>query len=158
MSTWSQTLGVVIVASSAFAASAQPAAEHAQHHPPATVVPQAAPVDLPTGTSSMPPMRQQMHQHMATMQALRARMAAAGTPAEREALMAEHGQAMQQGMEMMKSMGGMGGMQGHAARGAMAPDPAQRHQLLEMRMDMMQNMMEMLMQRLPSPPAGPGAR
>jgi hypothetical protein len=113
------------------------------------------------GMSSMPQMQQHMQEHMATMQSLRAKMAAAKTPAEREALMAEHMKAMQEGMDMMKGMkpmGGMAGMQGMGTPGVATPDLTQRHQMMEMRMDMMQNMMEMMMQRMPPSPAKPGAQ
>jgi predicted urease superfamily metal-dependent hydrolase len=102
------------------------------------------------GMSSMPQMQEQMRQHMDTMQALRAKMAAATTPAERQALMAEHTKAMQDGMDMMKGMRSMGGMSGMGSQGAASIDQPQRQQMMEMRMDMMQNMMEMMMQRMPS--------
>ena len=98
----------------------------------------------------MPQMQEQMRQHMETMQALRAKMASATTPAERQALMAEHTKAMQDGMNMMKGMSSMGGMPGMGSPGAGSADQTQRQQMMEMRMDMMQNMMEMMMQRMPS--------
>ena len=119
---------------------------------------------MPMGMSSMPQMQEHMQQHMATMQTLRTRMAAAKTPAEREALMVEHMKAMQEGMDMMKAMKPMGGMagtsgmQGMGAPGAATPDMTQRHQMMEMRMDMMQNMMEMMMQRMPPSSAKPGTQ
>ena len=116
---------------------------------------------MPMGMSSMPQMQEHMQQHMVTMQALRAKMAAAKTPAERQSLMAAHMKAMQEGMDMMKgmkSMGGMSGMPGMGTPGAATPDLTQRHQMMEMRMDMMQNMMEMMMQRMPPSPAKPGAQ
>ena len=94
-----------------------------------------------------------MHDHMKDMQAMRDRMMNARTPAERQALMAEHMKAMHDGMDMMKGMGGMGGMPGMKH---MPPGTGKPQQMLEMRMDMMQTMMEMMMQRMPGgtpPPA-----
>jgi chaperonin cofactor prefoldin len=144
-----------------FVASAQTAAEHTQHHPetPAAAAPasKTAPAPAqpgtPQGMSVMPQMQQQMQQHMATMQALHTRMAAAKTAAEREALMADHMKAMHEDMAMMKGMTTMGGPQGmHGKKDTVAssPDLAQRLQMMEMRMDTMQNMMNMMMQRMPS--------
>ncbi len=99
-----------------------------------------------------------MQDRMKTLQAMHDKMMNAKTPAERQALMAEHMKAMQEGMESMrgmKGMGGMGGMGGMKGMGmggmgqGMPADPAQRQQMMEMRMDMMQTMMEMMMQRMP---------
>lgn len=72
-------------------------------------------------------------------------MAGAKTPAEREALMAEHMKLMQEGMSMM---GGM--TPGKAPANAKA-----RQQMIEKRMDMMQSMMQMMMDRMPMSPAAP---
>ena len=73
------------------------------------------------------------------MQAMRDKMSSAQSPAQRQALMAEHMKAMHDGMESMKTMDG-----------ARAPvDFAQHQQQMEARMDMMQTMMEMMMQRMP---------
>ena len=95
---------------------------------------------------------------MKAMQEMHKKMMNAKTPEERNALMAEHMKAMQDGMGMMKDMGGMAGM---GSMGAM-PDPkdmpaemAKRHRMMEQRMDMMQMMMEMMMDRMPPPPAKP---
>jgi hypothetical protein len=156
MSTLIRTLLAVAVAGTAFAVSAQPAEEHTQHHPStqaaSTTTQQDTPqAGVPMGMWSMPQMQQHMQQHMATMQALHAK-----TPTEREALMVEHMKAMQEGMDMMKGMkpmGGMAGMQGIGDPGAATPDLPQRHQMMEMRMDMMQSMMQMMMDRMQSVPA-----
>jgi hypothetical protein len=162
MSKWIPTLLMVVVTGVTFSASAQQAAEHNQHHPAATATPApstavAPQAGMPMGMASMPQMQQHMQQHMATMQALHARMAAAQTPAERQALMADHSKAMHEGMDMMKGMNAMGSMPGMGAPGAAPADPAQRQQMMEIRMDMMQSMMDMMMQRMPAaatPPAG----
>ncbi|KRB95776.1 hypothetical protein ASE11_18435 [Hydrogenophaga sp. Root209] len=104
-----------------------------------------------------------MHDHMKDMQAMRDKMMNAKTPAERQALMAEHMKTMHEGMAMMKGMKGMGSMHGKAGMPGMAGmkdmpmDMSKHHQMMEMRMDLMQTMMEMMMQRMPDgtmPPAG----
>jgi len=84
------------------------------------------------------------------MQAMHEKMVAAQTPAQRQALMAEHMKLMQAGMTMMggASMGGMGEMQGPKAKPMSMSD---RQQMMEMRMEMMQSMMQMMMDRLPAP-------
>ena len=113
--------------------------EHAAHQAAAAASPAAPP--------------HAMQERMKNMQAMRDRMMNARTPAERQALMAEHMKAMHDGMDMMKGMGGMGGMPGMKH---MPPGTGQPQQMLEMRMDMMQTMMEMMMQRMPGgtpPPA-----
>jgi predicted small secreted protein len=118
--------------------SAAKADEHAAHHAPA-----ASPAAPPPA----------MQERMKNMQALRDKMMNARTPAERQALMAEHMKAMHEGMDMMNGMKGMGGMPGMKSPPA---DPARLLQMMEMRMDMMQTMMEMMMQRMPGstpPPA-----
>lgn len=84
-----------------------------------------------------------MQERMNNMQVMRDRMSSAQSAAERQALMAEHMKAMQEGMESMKMMDGMQGM-------AQAPMDFSRHQQqMETRLDMMQTMMEMMMQRMP---------
>jgi hypothetical protein len=70
---------------------------------------------------------------MQRMQSLHTQMLAAKTPAERQALMADHMKAMQNGMMMMQHM-----------TGAACP-PASAS--MPMRMDMMTMMMEMMMDR-----------
>lgn len=82
----------------------------------------------------------------------------AKTPEERNALMAGHMKAMQDGMGMMKGISGKGGkgpMGGTGGMGAMTDpkgmpaDMAKHPQMMERHMDMMQ----MMMDRLPSSPA-----
>jgi hypothetical protein len=122
------------------------------------MAPAPAQPGTPQGMSVMPQMQQQMQQHMATMQAQHARMAAAKTAAERETLMADHMKAMHEGMAMMKGMKPMGGMQRMATPDAAPAELAQRQQMMEMRMDMMQTMMDMMMQRMPSTTTPPATR
>jgi hypothetical protein len=103
-----------------------------------------------------------MQPRMMAMQEMHQKMTAAKTPAERQALMADHMKAMQGGMAMMKEMhggmqgmGGMGGMQGMAGMGGskgMPADMAQRHQKMTDHMAMMQMMMDMMADRMPAAP------
>jgi hypothetical protein len=95
-----------------------------------------------------------MDQHMKAMQSMREKMMAAKTPEERQALMAEHMKLMQDGMSMMKGMGGRSGMgsgmmAGKEKRHAMG----ERHQMMEKRMEMMESMMQMMIDRMSAVPA-----
>ena len=89
---------------------------------------------------------QQMDEMMKKMQDMHDKMMAAKTPEERQNLMDEHRKLMQDGMAMMKNMGGKGApmMSGQGAAGMMMGADA-----MEKRMDMMQMMMEMMMDREP---------
>ena len=115
---------------------------HKGHHPKGAASASAS-KGLP-GKSSADVAR--METQMKTMREMHDKMMAARTPEERNALMAEHMKAMQEGMSMMDSMSqrGMSGMKG---------DMAARHQMMEKRMEMMQSMMQMMMDRLPATPA-----
>jgi len=101
------------------------------------------------------------------MQEMHEKMMNAKTPEERNALMADHMKAMQDGMGMMKGMSGMGGkgpMGGMGGMGAMADpkgmptDMDKRQRMMEQRMDTMQMMMEMMMDRLPPQPPAPARK
>jgi hypothetical protein len=85
------------------------------------------------------------------MREMHDKMMNAKTPAERQALMAEHMKSMQDGMAMMKGMGGMGAMGAGMGGGmGMSAEMTKHHQqMMEGRMEMMQMMMEMMLQRLP---------
>ena len=119
---------------------------HKGHHPAASV---AAATAKPMPDKTTPEMAQMANQ-MKAMQEMHNKMMAAKTPEERNALMADHMKSMQDGMGMMKGMGGMGAMSGPKASPA---DMAQRQAQMEQRMDMMQTMMEMMADRLPQSPA-----
>ena len=119
-----------------------------EHHPA-----DAKPVISSTSKPAMPAAKQsdqagmqmqQMDEMMKKMQVMHDKMMAAKTPAERQKLMDEHRKLMQDGMIMMKSMGGKGSsmMNGAGAGGTMMGPDA-----MEKRMDMMQMMMEMMMDR-----------
>ena len=112
---------------------------------------------------------------MKAMQDMHQKMVNASTPADRQALMADHMKVMQGGMAMMKEMqamhgaggaGGMGGMGMMGSSGNAAPmagmgdgkgmpaDMAKRHQMMADHMAMMQMMMDMMADRMP--PASTG--
>lgn len=100
-----------------------------------------------------------MEPRMKAMKDMHQKMMAAKSPAERQALMADHMKAMQDGMAMMKEMhsgmGGMGGMSSMAGMDHSKGVPAgmaQRHQMMTEHMAMMQMMMDMMMQRMPASP------
>ena len=145
-----KTLIGICVATASMGVLAQGAEEHKEHHPegaaPATAAKKAP------GQSIGPEKMAAMDQRMKDMQAMHEKMMSAKTPEERQALMAEHMKMMQDGMAMMKQMGGMskmGGMQGGKGMGGMS----ERHQMMEKRMEMMESMMQMMMDRMPSPMA-----
>ena len=91
----------------------------------------------------------QMPNQMKAMQEMHDKMMGAKTPEERNALMAEHMKTMQDGMGMMKGMGGMTGPKSPPT------NMTERQAMMEQRMDMMQAMMEMMVDRLPPSPAKP---
>jgi len=97
------------IASASLVASAQTADEHNAHHP------QGAAPQAQTGAMPAMPMNAEgmgaMREHMQAMRALHDKMMAGKSPAERQALLAEHDKLMQDGMRaMMAQGGGMGGM------------------------------------------------
>ncbi len=99
----------------------------------------------------------QMQEHMKKMQDIMARLQKTTDPGERKKLMDEHTKAMQEGMQIMRGMGGGkmqgmgGGMMGQAPKdGAAKPGMGRAApmspEMMEHRMDMMQMMMEQMMQ------------
>lgn len=105
---------------------------------------------MPIGAESASPrVEARMEARMKAMQEMHQKMVDAKTPAERQALMADHMKAMQDGMAMMKemragsgpvAMGGMACMSGMAGAGkGMPADTA-----------MMEMMMQMMMDRMPA--------
>jgi hypothetical protein len=119
------------------------------------------------GSMASPDQMARMDAQMKSMQAMHEKMMGAKTPAERNALMAEHMKSMQGGMTTMEGMGGTGdmsGMQGAPATpatpgmgggvgGGMMGGMGAPHQMMEKRMQMMQMMMKMMMDRMPPAPA-----
>ena len=139
------TLSLALVAVGATSWAAQHD-QHKGHHPAGS-----ASTSKSTSGKTTPEMAQ-MDNQMKAMREMHDKMMAAKTPAERDALMAEHMKTMKEGMGMMKGMGGMGGMAGTQAKGTPS-DMTQRQSMMEQRMDMMQSMMEMMVDRLPQSPA-----
>ncbi len=87
-----------------------------------------------------------MDSQMKAMNEMHAKMLAAKTPQERDALAAEHMKLMQQSMTVIDSMspGTMGAQRG---------DMVARQQTMEMRMELMRGTMQMMMDRLLAAPA-----
>ena len=142
VSTLTLALALVAVASNTLAAQHD---QQRAHHPAGSA---SAPMSKSMPGKSTPEMARMANQ-MAAMHEMHDKMMAAKTPAERNALMAAHMKTMQEGMGMMKSMGGMTDAKG------MPVDMPQRQTMMEQRMDMMQSMMEMMVDRLPQSPAKP---
>ena len=120
-----RTLAVVATLAAVSASSFAQDDQHKAHHP-AGAASAAMPAPATGKPAGMPDMAM-MDKHMKAMQAMHEKMASAKTPAEREALMAEHMKLMQEGMSMM------GGM----APGKAPANTAARQQMMEKCMDMM---------------------
>jgi hypothetical protein len=108
----------------------------------------AAPTPPVVSTPAAAPMAA-MDPRMQAMRDMHLKMMNAKTPAERQALMAEHMKAMQGGMAMMKEMPGMAGMGGMPGAESMPPEMARHHQMMMDHKAMMQMMMDMMADRLP---------
>ena len=139
----SLALAIAAIGTSTWAAQADP---HKGHHPAG-----AASASKAMSGKAGPEMAR-MDTQMKAMREMHDKMMAAKTPEERNAMMAEHMKAMQEGMTMMNGMpaGGMSGMSGMKG---MKGDMAEHHQMMEKRMEMMQATMQMMMDRLPAAPA-----
>ena len=138
----SLALLISTVGASAWAADAD---SHQAHHPAGTA---SAPATKAMPGRTRPDMAR-MDSQMKAMHEMHDKMMAAKTPAERDALTAEHMKIMQDSMTMMNGMspGGMGGTSGTKG------DMAAHHRTMESRMEMMQATMQMMMDRLPAAPA-----
>jgi hypothetical protein len=153
--------------------AAEPDVAHQGHHPSPATVESPAPalpvVEHGAPAATLAPVEKgKVDAQLGRMHEMHARMAKAATPAERHALMAEHMQVMQDGMEMMQAMSAMpmgaGGAAGGMPPGAMAggdasagkhdhmgPDMKAHHDAMHQRMRMMEAMMQMMMDRLADP-------
>ena len=146
-----KTLIGLCVAATSLGALAQNADEHKDHHPaeasaPAKKVKKTAKA-TPAKSLSADKMAN-MDQHMQSMKAMHDKMMEAKTPDERQALMPENMKLMQEGMSMMKDMGGMSAMGGMPGDQGMGGNMADRQQMMEKRMEMMESMMQMMMDRM----------
>ena len=113
------------------------------------------------GQPAMGGMMDKMQGHMKKMMQQMDAIHKTDDPEKRDKLLQEHRQSMQEGMQMMRGMGGgmMKGMMGegggdmmqgggmHQGGGKMScDDKDMRHRMMEQRLDMMQMMMEQMMQ------------
>jgi hypothetical protein len=172
----SLSLALALCAAGSTSRAAEPVDPHKGHHPaPAAVDPQApvAPAQVAEhkpGATDSHAQHQKVDAQLGRMRAMHDQMAKATTPAERDALMAEHMQVMQDGMKMMHEMsappmaegaveGGMppGAMAGDGAKAGMhdhmGPGMKANHDAMHQRMQMMESMMQMMMDRLADPSA-----
>ncbi|HEX6703779.1 MAG TPA: hypothetical protein VF169_03385 [Albitalea sp.] len=107
--------------------------DHAAHHPAGASAPAPAPKAPTSKPQKAAPSSTASDTTMKSMRAMHDKMMAAKTAAERQALMADHMKAMQDGMAMMGQMKGeKAGMSSEA---------------MAKRMDMMEMMMQMMMDR-----------
>ena len=142
------SVALALVAVSAITWSAQDD-QHQAHHPAGS-----APAPTSKTMSGKPSLEiARMDTQMKAMGAMHDKMMAAKTPEERNALMAEHMQAMQDGMTMMNAMAARGASVKGGMAGGMQGDMAAHHQMMDKRMEMMQATMQMMMDRLPAAPA-----
>jgi len=118
-----------------------------------------APASPGMGNADAPMSMAAMDPRMKTMHDMHQKMMGAKTPAERQALMADHMKAMQDGMAMMKEMHGKQGMSGMSGMTSMGDGPvmqaemAKRRQMMTDHMAMMQMMTDMMSDRMPPAPA-----
>lgn len=119
---------------------------------PASAMPGMVHADASKPMAAMDPRMKAMHD-------MHQKMKTAKTPAERQALMADHMKSMQGGMAMMTEMHGKQGLHGTQGMAGMTSmgdgklmqdEMAQREQMKTHHMAMMQMMMEMMSQRMPA--------
>lgn len=111
-----------------------------------------APASPGMGNADAPMSMAAMDPRMKTMHDMHQKMMGAKTPVERQALMADHMKAMQDGMAMMKEMHGKQGMSGMTSMGdgpVMQAEMAKRRQMMTDHMAMMQMMTDMMSDRMP---------
>jgi len=138
---------LLLAAAAALAGStvafAQTEQDHAAHHPASAAsaskaVKPAKPTKPKAPVAASAPTPAQVDAQMQAMRDMHDKMMAAKTPEERQALMADHMKAMQDGMAMMDRMQSGGGSEGGMPM---------HHEGMAKRMDMMQMMMQMMMDR-----------
>jgi hypothetical protein len=167
------TLAISLSLAGSLAAAQVNPQDHAAHHPEGAASAPSASAPPAKPSAATP---EKFEQQMLMMQGMHKRMQSARTPAEKQALMAEHLKVMESGMEMMSQMGpgmggmgtmggmvGMGGMGGPATPGTATTPPATgqtapqgmqgmggmmgMHGTMERRMAMMEQMMQMMVDR-----------
>jgi hypothetical protein len=137
----------------AFSAGPQPAdaAHDHSHGQAATTAPQKKAAPKNPAPKNAAQRNADMDAQIAHMRALHERLSRAKTPEERQALMAEQAQVMQESMALMHSTMPMqgGGMHGKMpmSQADMAEHMRMCHDMMGQRMEMMQEMMQMMMDR-----------
>ena len=141
-----RTVAVLLSLAAASAATSAQDVHHSPHHPagPASGSPRHD-IGTPAGVTAMV----RMNALMQAMQVMHEKITAAKTPAERDALMPEHMNLMQESISMLRGMSPAKSKSG-------ASDPASRQQSLEKRVDMMESMMQMLVDGMPTSSSAPG--
>lgn len=145
----------IILSSASVLAVAQTADEHNAHHPELSATGETfASAQTPADPALL---EKKMDAHMQTMHAFHEKLQKA-SPEERQALMSEHHELMQEGMKMMgmasagmQGMEMMGSMHSQTTKDQSDAPSAAHHTMMLKRMDMMQSMMQMMMDRMPAP-------
>jgi len=158
----------LIALTAACALALPPLAVYAEqaHHPEQ----QKTGGDMPAQGGQPAPggMMDKMQKHMETMMQQMDAIHKTDDPEKRDKLLQEHGKSMQEGMQMMRGMGGgmMKGMMGEGGGGMMGKggsgmmkggDKAMCQRTMEQRMDMMQMMMDQMMQHRQAEESHPGS-
>lgn len=147
--------GTLIAALFAASLAAQPLVGAAQSQDKPAAKPRAGQMD--------PKLQEQMTARMKAMQVQMDKIRQTRDPKEREKLLAEHMKSMEEGMRLMRGMGG--GMMGGIGDGRMTSGGAmmggkgggaQSPQMMENRMDMMQMMMDQMMEHMQMMQPAPG--
>ena len=145
----------IILSSASVLAAAQTADEHNAHHPNMNATGETSALAQTPADPAL--LEKKMDAHMQTMHAFHEKLQKA-SPEERQALMSEHHELMQEGMKMMgmasermQGMGMMGNMHSQTTKDQSDAPSAVHHTMMLKRMDMMQSMMQMMMDRMPAP-------
>lgn len=140
--------------------AADQADEHAMHHDAA----KASAVAAVSGEANQDTAAtQQMPEKMQRMQELMAKLQSSKDPIERRKLLDQHYQLMQEQMDAMHEMSGMGmervNAQGKTMeKGTTGMGMMKNHQMMAKRMDMMQMMMEQMLQHDAAEHSGAGRK
>lgn len=151
MSKFRLVVSSIILSSASALAAAQTADEHNAHHPNMNATGETSALAQTPADPAL--LEKKMDAHMQTMHAFHEKLQKT-SPKERQALMSEHHELMQEGMKMMgmasERMQGMG-MMGNMHSQTTKDQSAAHHTMMLKRMDMMQSMMQMMMDRMPAP-------
>jgi|TARA_R100001143_G_C3358145_1_gene133814 hypothetical protein len=155
MSKFRLVVSSIILSSASALAAAQTADEHNAHHPNMNATGETS--TLAQTPADLASLEKKMDAHMQTMHAFHEKLQKA-SPEERQAMMSEHHELMQEGMKMMgmasagmQGMGMMGSMHSQTTEDQSDAPSAAHHTMMLKRMDMMQSMMQMMMDRMPAP-------